>query len=488
MKNTRLIIALLSVTILAVPAAYAFVLSIARWQNGSAFFYIAIPGAATSGLLYKDAVQAAMLKWNETPFRFEFEDSYVDPCMGYERSANGAGFPNGDGNSRNSMDFRADVCGNDFGSGVLAISLNLSNSGSQGFNYLAETDIIFNTAFNWSIYNGPRQSRVDFGRVALHELGHAIGLNHELTQPAIMASNISDLDTLTADDIAGATRLYGPPVTCPVISLALNALIRDSLGEGDCRIRELYSNGFDTSFVDTYSFTLSEPTTLQVKMNSATLDSVILLTDFLLNPIEVFDDSNGSCNVNETITLPAGSYLLLTNTYVNPEKCGGNTGPYQLTITDSPYPLLGNTGNTNSSGSLSHSIFTGSSRLDTAAQSQAVYAATDKITVEARINVDPEHVGQAGKIFVLATLSNGQQYMKNSAGLFPRYRGPLSTLQPASSGLLQAEEDIIVIKGLKGSTTGLSGLGFAVYIGYSLDSAPQDIHFGGQPISFTIAP
>jgi matrixin len=55
----------------------------------------------------------------------------------------------------------------------------------------------------------------DFHRVAIHEFGHTVGLDHpDQVQPkqtviAIMNSRVSDLDTLAQDDINGATAIYG---------------------------------------------------------------------------------------------------------------------------------------------------------------------------------------------------------------------------------------------------------------------------------------
>jgi hypothetical protein len=480
------------VALLGVSAAVAFVLSPARWRGGTTTLHISIPGTAPSGGLYKDALAGALLKWNETPFRFVIDDSYVDPCTGYSRSSTGRSFPAGDGDSRNSIDFRADVCGNDFGSDVLAITLNLSTPGKLGFEYLVESDIIFNTAFNWSIYGGPRRTSVDFGRVALHELGHVLGLSHELGESAIMAPKVSDIDSLTADDRAGALRLYGAPTTCPITGLVVNSLTRASLVDGDCRVQQLYSNGTDTSLVDTYRLVLTQPTALRLRMSSTSLDSVLLITDEQLNPVEAFDDSiiNGtttsSCDVDEALTLPAGTYLLLANTFVRPEKCAGNSGNYTLAVSDSPFPLLGNTGNTRSGGTLAAALFSGHTRLDTETRSSSSFTATDRITVEGRINLDPAHVGKPGRIFVLATLSDGKQFMLNSVGNWPVFRG-VGTMVPAWTGTLDAVEDLTIIRGLRGSTTGLSGLGFSVNLGYALDASPQDIHYGVKPIAFQIA-
>src|SRR5207302_6092655 len=58
-----------------------------------------------------------------------------------------------------------------------------------------------------------RSGSYDIQRVALHELGHALGLAHpdQAGQhvSAVMNSVVSDLYALTADDIAGGQSLYG---------------------------------------------------------------------------------------------------------------------------------------------------------------------------------------------------------------------------------------------------------------------------------------
>ncbi|MFL6527851.1 MAG: matrixin family metalloprotease [Chthoniobacterales bacterium] len=98
-----------------------------------------------------------------------------------------------------------------FGPGTLAITL---------LNYrdpvMEETDTIFNVAYEWDSYRGPlKPGVIDFHRVATHEFGHTLGLDHPdqamppQTQPAIMDANVSNVDTQQADDIAGVQSIYG---------------------------------------------------------------------------------------------------------------------------------------------------------------------------------------------------------------------------------------------------------------------------------------
>ena len=486
MKRSARGLLLLASLGLAVSSSVAYVLSDARWRDGTATIHIGLSGTAPSGLPFRAALEDVIADWNTTPFRFVPNPAYLDPCTGYRRSSTGRGFPAGNGDGLNSMDFRPDVCGNDFGSDVLAITLNMGRRGTLGFDYIAEADVIFNTGYSWNIYAGPRRSTVDFQRVALHELGHVLGLGHESTANAIMAPKISDLDALTQDDLDGAALLYGEPKACPISALTLNTLRRDNLGSGDCTVRQLYGFGNDTSLVDTYRLDLAQATTLRLRMASSSLDSVLLVTDDKLNPIEVFDDSGSNCNVDEQLRLPAGKYLLLANTYQTPEKCGGNTGGYNLAVSDSPFPLLGNTGNTRAGGALSAASFSGWARLDTGAAAVSTFAATDRFTVEGRINPDPAHAGRPARLYVLAILSNGQQLMQLPSGQFVKFPG-LGKIQAVAQRTLAASEAVVVVQGLQGSTAGLAGLGVQIYLGYALDTDPQDIHFGAEPIAFSIA-
>jgi Matrixin len=122
--------------------------------------------------------------------------------------------------------FSSTTGGDSLGSTTLALTTIFYFPGQGGSpGTFAPTDITFNTAVSWNSYRGPLtfDNVVDLRRVALHELGHFIGLDHPddhgQVVNAIMNSHVSDTDQLTADDIAGGQHLYGARNALPLGTL-----------------------------------------------------------------------------------------------------------------------------------------------------------------------------------------------------------------------------------------------------------------------------
>ena len=97
---------------------------------------------------------------------------------------------------------------------------------------IVEADIFFNSRFNWSVSPSGTPGRIDLESVALHELGHLLGLSHSAigeteaimgsTSPRVVALGAVMFPTamssgtiaervLHADDIAGISDLYPLP-------------------------------------------------------------------------------------------------------------------------------------------------------------------------------------------------------------------------------------------------------------------------------------
>jgi Ca2+-binding RTX toxin-like protein len=77
---------------------------------------------------------------------------------------------------------------------------------------LVESTIRFDNAENFVVSDGNAGGdSVNFKTVAIHEIGHAIGISHTSVSPAIMQAFIDpDVNALQSDDIEAGQFLYGP--------------------------------------------------------------------------------------------------------------------------------------------------------------------------------------------------------------------------------------------------------------------------------------
>ena len=173
------------------------------WNSGNITMLMQLTGGSglTDGSAnYNAAATAALTVWNQYLNRVRFV-------------AQNSTAGHGDGDLINQVFFDSNYYGMAFGRDTLAITTRWTLGGTQR----VEADVVFNTAFQWDSYRGNVRSSWDIRRVALHEFGHAFGLDHPddrgQSVSALMNSILGNLDSLTADDISGAQSLYGSGVT-----------------------------------------------------------------------------------------------------------------------------------------------------------------------------------------------------------------------------------------------------------------------------------
>ena len=339
------IAALLLITLLSINSSHAYEVSDNFWETGQAIFHIGISGSSPTGGTWNDAFKRSMAAWsNVSSFEFVAVDEYLDPCI--ERG------PGLFGDGSTGVDFSASVCGSEFSESTLAVTLTAGqclNAECTGGFTITDADIVFNVGEVWDIYSGSLRfdGSSEFERVALHELGHALGLTHSSANTAIMRAFMSDTDSLQSDDIAGISSIYGGEGVVPEATVANiygvtlvapdNATIsgpnNNSTLSGTLSSKD---NQLDGTSLDLYQYTFENDSSIDIQLNSQTFDPFLYLvrvsaTQASIPSSSFVDDNSGSGNgarINRNIQ--AGTYWLGVTSDDNSAQ-----GSYDLSIISS---------------------------------------------------------------------------------------------------------------------------------------------------------
>ena len=178
-------------TALLLPMTASEPLQAASWTGTDVLFLIGDLNGNNDA--WKAAFEEATRRWTDVPTGFRFRAE--------RRSGTGLCSSSGD----NNVVFSADSCGDAWGDSTLGVTFYWYSGGE-----LTKADILFNSGKSWNIYDGPMQnSAVDFRRVAMHEVGHAVGLQHDQNDnTALMWAFASDTYLPVLSDITALRNNY----------------------------------------------------------------------------------------------------------------------------------------------------------------------------------------------------------------------------------------------------------------------------------------
>ncbi|MDP2125765.1 MAG: matrixin family metalloprotease [Pseudohongiella sp.] len=487
MKRMGAVVAALVFMIFSVTAwSFNFLNGSQKWSGASTRIYTGLGGTAPGGITWSVALRQAAQEWNEkTDFTFDISGEYRDPCAG---TATGSrpDFLNGVG-------FGTTVCGEAFNSTTIAVTVSYRRSNILGSLEFEEADIVFNSNLNFDVYDGPLRINsnnapvYDFRRVALHEFGHVIGLDHDDRQAAIMNSRIGSLSRLQQDDIAGVNALYAGINNCSLSGTGFGWQF-GGLQSGDCRIQQLMSGGTDTSFVDIYTLDVANDLTVKVDVQTdGRLNAVLFLATEKLGNFKVDEGSAGNCVPSLQSNLPAGKYVILVNTYTNTPPCNlASTGNYRLSVSYTSAGLLTLGGRQSFKGGISEATYYGGVTVNGGLTYGNRVGPNQPFDVRGRINIDPRHQGQPGFLAVAAITHTGEILVKNQLGEFVAYQPEQQLIPVTQRKILTAVEDIEIFKQFVASSIGISSISVDFLIGYGLDSNPDELYYHQQPINLLV--
>lgn len=236
-----------------------------------------------------------------------------------------------------------------FGMGVLdgSVSSGGSTVGTAFYSFSRGSFIQAHIVMDVDDFN-TRGDQSGFFLTALHEIGHAIGLDHENDVPSIMSSFINgSLTALTADDISGAQTIYGASVTGSADDLGVpsNTIPGITVSEGTTDAPASTSTTFSLISGDSFEGELDASTdrdwvaidltvgtqyTFDLKgidESGGTLDDPFLVLRNASGGFVAQDDDSGTGLNSQIVFTPESSGTF----YLSARGFSGNSGTYTLT-------------------------------------------------------------------------------------------------------------------------------------------------------------
>ena len=289
------------------------------------------------GSSWNGAAQNALSVWNGSGSRFRFSSGITSARQRLSCTNDAV-------DRRNVVVWSSTNCGEAWNRTTLAVTTTWFHTSSGE---AVDSDVIFNSNRQWGLYRGNLSGTVDFERVAIHEFGHVLGLGHPddhgQSVNAIMNANISNIDTIQADDIAGAVAIYGGTARPPTggctledfgIVSAGNTVVRRTGTLG----RDCVSPNYSGKLARYYSFRLDRTSNIRIDMGSSTIDSWLTLRRGanIRGAQLAFDDDGGIIGLNARIdrSLEAGIYTIEATS-----MRAGETGSFSLALTVVPTGL-----------------------------------------------------------------------------------------------------------------------------------------------------
>lgn len=136
-------------------------------------------------------------------------------------------------------------------------------------------------------------------------------------------------------------------------------------------------------------------------------------------------------------------------------------------------------------GKPTSAVFVGGASADGGRTFADYFRQAQSIDVMATVVVEDGHWNKTGRLHVVVELSDGTALMKTDDGFAP-WDGSVGALKTTSLRTLYGANEIQILKDFNLKANGIGNVGVAMYLGYSLETEPNEVYFSGTPIMFHV--